>query len=139
MKYEKSCGAVAYRVENGAPMILVEWMKKGHVSIPKGHVERGETEVQTARREIFEETGLEARIDTDFRRTVTYSPKEGVSKDVVFFVAEVPDGTVRVQPEEVVRAEFLPQSEAEAAMTYDSDRETIRLACEYLRQRGDVK
>ena len=58
MKYEKSCGAVVYDLQNDTPIVLVEYMKKGHVSIPKGHVEEGETEVETAAREILEETGL---------------------------------------------------------------------------------
>ena len=133
MKQEKSCGAVVYRRAGEEIEILVEWMTKGHVSIPKGHAEAGETEEETALREIREETALRVRLDTGFRRTITYSPKAGVSKDVIFFVAMYDSGEITVQPEEVERAEFLPQAEAEAAMTYDSDRETIRLACEYLR------
>ena len=134
MKYEKSCGAVVYRRAGREIEILVEWMTKGHVSIPKGHVEPGETEEETALREIREETALRVTLDTGFRRTITYSPKAGVSKDVIFFAAEYAGGEITVQPEEVTRAAFLPQAEAEDAMTFDSDRETIRMACAYLRR-----
>lgn len=136
MKYEKSCGAMVYRMSGGTPRILVEFMRKGHTSLPKGHVEPGETERETALREIREETGLRVRLDTGFRHVIRYSPKENVSKDVVFFVAEAEAGEVAVQESEVLRAEFLPQAEAEAAMTYDSDREVIRAACAYLREQG---
>ena len=131
--YEKSCGAVVYRREGDNIFILTEYMKKGHTSIPKGHIEPGETEEETALREIFEETGLSVTLDTGFRTVVNYSPKEGVSKDVVFFAAEAAAGAVTEQRCEVTRAVFLPPAEAIAAMTYESDREIIRRACEYLR------
>ena len=130
--YEKSCGAVVYRRERNNILILTEYMKKGHTSIPKGHIEQGETEEETALREIFEETGLSVTLDTGFRTVVNYSPREGVSKDVVFFTAEAAAGAVTEQKIEVTRAVFLPPEEAIRAMTYESDREIIRRACEYL-------
>lgn len=130
--YEKSCGAVVYRREGDNLFILTEYMKKGHTSIPKGHIEPGETEEETALREIFEETGLSVTLDTGFRTAVNYSPREGVSKDVVFFAAEAAAGAVTEQEAEVTRAVFLPPDEAMAAMTYESDREVIRRACEHL-------
>ena len=52
---------------------------------PKGHMEPGETEEETAKREIREETGLLVRLDPGFRRSVRYSPKPGVDKDVIYF------------------------------------------------------
>lgn len=134
MKKEKSCGAVVYRWTEQGLEILVEYMAKGHVSIPKGHVELGETEEQTALREIREETALRVQLDTGFRRVVSYSPAPGVEKDVIFFVAELAgDATISEQECEVSRAVFLPAEEAMAAMTYASDRETIAAACDYLK------
>lgn len=133
--YEKSCGAVVYRREGDNILVLTEYMKKGHTSIPKGHIEPGETEEETALREIYEETGLSVTLDTGFRTVVNYSPHEGVSKDVVFFAAQADAGAVTEQEIEVTRAVFLPPEEAMAAMTYESDREIIRRACEYLRSR----
>ena len=139
MEHEKSCGAVVYRMERGTPLILVEYMTLGHVSIPKGHMEAGETEEETALREIREEVGLEVALDTGFRRTITYSPREGVSKDVLFFVAAYVSGELKTQESEVLRADFLPPAEAMEAMTFDSDRETIRLACAYLREKDSQR
>jgi ADP-ribose pyrophosphatase len=64
-------------------------MKKGHYSIPKGHVEEIDTdEIATARREIKEETGLAVKFVPGFKSVTDYSPKEGVTKRVVFFIAE---------------------------------------------------
>ncbi|HBR86086.1 MAG TPA: DNA mismatch repair protein MutT, partial [Firmicutes bacterium] len=72
MKKEKSVGAVIYRIgSDGKREYLVQKMNLGHVSICKGHVEGSETEVETAAREIMEETGLKVDIDTRFRHVVT--------------------------------------------------------------------
>ena len=137
MKKEKSCGAVVYRWGTKGLEILVEYMAKGHVSIPKGHVEPGETEAQTALREIWEETALRVSLDTGFRRVVSYSPAPDVEKDVVFFVAELlGDAAITAQEYEVSRAVFLPAAEAMAAMSYASDRETIAAAVAYISEKG---
>ena len=132
MKKEKSCGAVVFRREKDGLVFLVETMALGHISLPKGHVENGETEEETAHREIREETGLDVRIDTRFRHTITYSPRPGVEKDVVFFAAEAEAGDITPQPEEVRKAAFLPMDEAMRILTYASDREVLRAAGEYL-------
>lgn len=132
MKKEKSCGTVVFRREKGGLVFLIETMALGHISLPKGHVENGETEEETARREIWEETGLRARVDTRFRHTISYSPRPGVEKDVVFFTAEAEEGDITPQPEEVRKAEFLPMEEALGLLTYASDQEVLRAAGEYL-------
>ena len=58
MIHEKSCGAAVCRMQDGKRLYLIETMVQGHVSLCKGHVEGSETEHETARREILEETGL---------------------------------------------------------------------------------
>ena len=65
MRHEKSCGAVVFSRFDGAWHVLLIRHDHGrHTSFPKGHVEAGETERQTAEREIFEETGVRVRVDT---------------------------------------------------------------------------
>lgn len=85
MQYEKSCGAVIYTVQNGTRFYLVEQMQKGHVSLCKGHVEKDETELQTAEREIREETGLDVEFVEGFRKTIAYSPGTDCMKTVCSF------------------------------------------------------
>ena len=41
MIYEKSCGAVVYKLENGRRLYLVERTPSGKTVLPKGHVEAG--------------------------------------------------------------------------------------------------
>ena len=90
MKHEKSCGAICYTREEGAPRVLVICHRYGgHWAFPKGHVEAGESEEETAMREVREETGAQVRVRPGYREVTTYSPAKGVTKDVVFFVAEI--------------------------------------------------
>ena len=59
MKKEKSCGAVIYKFEENEVYVLLLKHNLGHWSFAKGHVEAGETEVETAKREVKEEVGLD--------------------------------------------------------------------------------
>lgn len=132
MKYEKSCGAVIYTVQNGTRFYLVEQMQKGHVSLCKGHVEQDESEHETAIREIREETGLEVEFVEGFRKTITYSPSMDCMKTVVFFLAHAEHTSVRVQEKEVREIKWLPFENAVEALTFDSTREILRQAETFL-------
>ena len=133
MKHEKSCGAVLFRQGTDGREYLVLHSVKGHYTLCKGHVEGAETELETARREILEETGLSVRFVEGFRQVITYAPRPGVTKDVVFFLAEVAaDGVPVAQPEEVAGIFFLPYDQAATLLTHDSDRETLAQAREFL-------
>ena len=121
MKYEKSCGAVVF---NGDKVLVIQQVK-GHWGFPKGHVEPGETEVETAKREIKEETNLDVEINDKYRYVEHYSPKEGIEKDVVFFVAKKVGGDVKVQEEEVRCTEWLLPEDAMERLTYDSSKRIL--------------
>ena len=129
---EKSCGAVVWRERDGARQYLLARHNGGHWSFPKGHVEADETEEETARREIQEETGLSAEIDTGFRQVVTYYPKPGVVKDVVFFTAVPSGGQERVQEEEIAEIGWFTFEEACPLVTFASDEEVLLAAEKYL-------
>ena len=119
MQYEKSCGAVIYTVQNGTRFYLVEQMQKGHVSLCKGHVEKDETELQTAEREIREETGLDVEFVEGFRKTIAYSPRMDCMKTVVLFLAYAEHTDARAQEEEVRAIQWLPFENAVEALTFD--------------------
>lgn len=125
---EKSCGAVVYKLENNKIFILVEKMQRGHYSIPKGHVEDNETEEQTARREIKEETNLDVELDTTFREVVTYSPYDGCIKDVIFFVARAISSNIVNQEAEVSNLLWLEPKEAIDILTFESDKAIVSKA-----------
>lgn len=73
LSFEKSIGGVIYRVVNGQTLYLLVRYRSWQWDFPKGHVEKGETELQTLRREIEEETKItDLEILPKFRRAVNY-------------------------------------------------------------------
>ncbi|MBI4141461.1 NUDIX domain-containing protein [Candidatus Woesearchaeota archaeon] len=89
MKKETSAGAVLVlneppllnEVKQGAaraePKYLLLHYTAGHWDFPKGHVEHGESNEKTARREIEEETGIkELKILPEFKETIHYFFKQ---------------------------------------------------------------
>ena len=129
MNYEKSCGAIVFRKYHGnTEILLVRHLKAGHWSFPKGHMEAGETEEETARREIKEETGLDVLLDTGFRETVTYSPKRNTKKTVVYFVGMATSHELVPQKEEISQLRWLEIDQANAALTYDNDKAIVSKA-----------
>lgn len=122
MKYEKSCGAVVF---DGDKILLIKQLE-GHWGFPKGHVEGGETEVQTAVREIKEETNYDVEIDERYRYQESYSPKEDVKKDVVYFVAKKMGGNMLAQVEEIQDIKWLSIEDAINKLTYQSSKNVLR-------------
>ena len=71
--FEKSVGAVVFRREAGKVLYLLLQYRSWQWDFPKGHIEQGENEQQTMRREILEETGIsEISILPKFRKSVLY-------------------------------------------------------------------
>ena len=134
MKREKSCGALVYRHEGQRLMLLMlRHRHGGHWSFPKGHVEANETEVETALREVREETGLEVSLQRGFRHTVEYYPKPGVKKLVVYFLGKAAaDAHAVRQEEEISELKWLDFDEAYQAVTFKNDRELLDKAREQL-------
>ena len=135
MKTERSYGAVVYKLADNKILYLIEHMVLGHISLPKGHIEKGETEEECAIREIKEETGLDVILDTSFRETISYSPANDVMKDVTFFTALINSDKIFPQKEEVNHIEFLPYDEADKILTYQTDRDVLYKADKYLKRK----
>ena len=134
MKKEKSCGAVVIQNIGGETKVLLIRHVKGHWSFPKGHTEAGETEEETAKREIREETGLDVTLDTGFRQSIVYSPEEGVEKEVVYFLAQAARTETTPQPEEIQACGWYDFDTARDTVTYDNDRSVLAGAARYLAQ-----
>lgn len=122
MKKEKSCGAVV--IDNDKVLIVKHNL--GHWDFPKGHMEKGETEEDTAIREVKEETNVDIEIDNQYRHVVTYHPKENVIKDVVYFLAKPLTKHIIHQQEEVSIAQFVSFEEAFERLTYDNAKNILR-------------
>ena len=134
MRYEKSCGAVIFRKAEEWNVLLIRHAKGRHISFPKGHVEAGETESQTAEREILEETGLRVRVDRRFRAENRYILRPDTQKLVVIFAALTEQAEITPQPEEIAEAFWLPYDAALTRLTYERDRKIMRDAFEHLQK-----
>lgn len=131
---EKSCGAIPFILQDGKlKFLLVRHNEKSgnHWSFPKGHVEKGETEEETAVREVKEETNLDVGL-LDFRETINYKCKVDVCKKVVFFIGYVENPDVKLLHDELQDYKWLDYVSAEKQLTYDNSIELLKKANAYL-------
>lgn len=138
MKYEKSCGAIVLRRDKFDPdrkfLLVIRQYKGGPVSFPKGHVEEGETEQQTAEREVYEETGVLISIKDSFRETISYSPTRGVEKEVVYFLAYTARRPLRARKGEIAEAFWIDVRRANSILEHENDRFVLSRALEYIEE-----
>ena len=129
MNYEYSCGAVVFTRIGGEPHYLLVRAKdqpEGCHGFPKGHMEAGETEEQTALREIYEEVGLRVKLLKGFRAVTEYDlpcPTD-TRKRVVFFLAEYENQSVTIQESELA-SYALAHFEEALALTEFADSKQI--------------
>lgn len=127
MKYEKSCGALIFRMDtDGWNVLLIRHARGKHISFPKGHMEAGELESQTAEREVFEETGIRIKVDRRYRAENRYNIRSDIQKLVVIFAAVTTQKEIIPQPEEIAEANWFPLEEALKRLTYERDRKILR-------------
>ena len=99
--FHKSCGILPYRIHQGQREYLIVFEEFSQCwSLPKGHMEAGETEVQAALRELYEETGLTGQPDVAKRAVLEYPLRPIGRKQVILFPALV-TGTPKVRPGEI--------------------------------------
>ncbi len=139
MPSEKSCGVVVFRMDAGRRMYLTLHYEEGHWDFPKGHVEAGEKETETALRELEEETGIkEVEIVFGFRETLEYFyRREGrtMHKEVVFFLAKAKTPDVRLSNEHIGFV-WLPYEDALSKLTFKNARELLEKAEKRLSAEG---
>ena len=136
MHLEKSCGGVVFCRQGGDIRYIIIRHRGGHCGFPKGHMEPGETERETALREIYEEVGLQCRLLDGFRAEDHYTlpGKNGTMKQVVYFLAEFTDQVPTPQPEEIARVYLLPLEEALRMLPFPEARRILTQADQFLRR-----
>lgn len=129
MRKEKSCGGVVYtKIENKIYFVIVESIT-GSYGFPKGHIENGETEEETALREIQEEVGLNVKLDNTFCMVDKYKlNRSGVDKKVVYFIGEYENQKIVYQKEELNGAYLLDFEDAYNLLKYDRLKEILKKA-----------
>lgn len=131
LKKEKSCGTITFKEINNKRYYLLVHHNKGHWGFPKGHIESNEKEEETAIRETKEETNIDVIIIPGFREKITYSPKENVIKDVVFFLANPKTDILSNQEEEVSEVKWIEEAEVMNLITYQGEKEIFNKVLSY--------
>ena len=137
MIYEKSCGAVVFtRMNNKIQYLLIRNLT-GIYGFPKGHVEQGETEEQTALREVFEEVGLAVKLVSGFRSEDEHPipQKENTMKQIVYFLGEYSNQEFTYQIEELTDALLTDYETAMTLFQFDSSKRILTEANNFLLSR----
>ena len=135
--YEYSCGAIIYRIIRGQLRFLVIQNKKScNWGFPKGHMERGEDEYETAYREVLEETGIHVKFLPDFKYRSEYSIQNKIEKRVVIFLGTTEDTHTTIQKEEIEEYLWLDYEKALKTLKFPNDRQMLTKAKEYLLKAG---
>lgn len=133
MIYEKSCGAVVFTREGDVIKYVLVQQKEGFYGFPKGHMEPGESEKETALREIYEELSLRPVFIDGFVTTDEHPiPGKDVMKQMVYFLAEFSDQDVVFQDEELLSAPLVTYEEAMNLFEYESSKRILTEANDYL-------
>ena len=132
-RFEKSCGVVVFTRQDGEVKYVLAQALGGHYGFPKGHTEPGETEEQTALREVYEEVGLKPELLKGFRETVEYDiPELNVHKQVVFFLGEYKGQQIAVQEAELRSAPLVAYGDARSLLTHGDSKAVLMAAHSFL-------
>lgn len=145
--FEKSVGAVVFRRGGDKIYFLLLHYKSGHWDFPKGHIERGESNEQTLRREVEEETGIaDLKILSDFKKRVCYAYRAkneerekriksgnsiNVFKKVTYYLAETKTEEIKISSEHI-GYEWLEYKKALVRITYRGPKRVFKKAGKYL-------
>jgi 8-oxo-dGTP pyrophosphatase MutT (NUDIX family) len=129
---EFSAGGVV--VSDGRVITIVP-VKRGAdgrrvLGLPKGHLDGDETPEEAARREITEETGVDAELlehlgDVEYR----YDRRgRAINKVVRFYLFAYRSGDVADHDHEIEQARWMPLQQAAEQLTYPGEREMVKRA-----------
>lgn len=123
LKKEKSCGCI---IVNNKKVLLIYEKNRNFWGFPKGHMEAGETEIDTAKREVKEEVGMEVDIDTSKRYELNYIIDNEIDKTSVFYIATTENSKITKQQSEVELAKWCSFEETLDMLTFDDWKEMFK-------------
>jgi len=137
---EISAGAVVYKNEGSSILIgVIHRNKMNDYCLPKGHQDTGESLQQVLLREVLEETGWTVTVKDFIKRTmykvVNKEKKVEYWRNVYWFLTEAKEEVASfADPEEVDELRWLSIDDATRELTYDSEKDILKLAVEKLKK-----
>ncbi len=129
-------GVLVYKYIKGERRYL--FLKgKGHLDLPKGHIERGETSLEAAIRETFEETGMRVSPDRYFKHRVYFWYVEGgdkVKTELTMYLAKASNGA-KVRVTEHSGYVWLTYGQVTGSAVFKNERDLIIAADTYIDKR----
>jgi 8-oxo-dGTP pyrophosphatase MutT (NUDIX family) len=138
MLNDYSYGVIPVLMKNSQPQVLLILHQKGHWAFPKGHAEAGETPIETAARELKEETGLD-KVDILSKPVFTENyiftdpDKKVINKQVTFFLGQVKNDQIKIQESEVADYGWFNLTTAKEQMTFEQGKKIIDQLVEYFK------
>ena len=123
LKKEKSCGCIIIKNKK---VLLVYEKNRNFWGFPKGHMEDGETEIETALREVKEEVGLDVEIDKERRYTLNYVIRDEIDKTTVLYIAKAKSEEITMQEQEIENVRWCDFEEALNTLTFDNWKEMFK-------------
>ena len=135
MKKERSSGAIIFRKDNEIKYLLLHYEAK-HWDFPKGHIEKGEKDEDTVKREVKEEAGItDIELVKGFKESLHYFYKlkeETISKEVVFYLAKTETENVKLSFEHIGFA-WLSYDNAMKKLTFKNAKDILEKANQFLK------
>ena len=139
LQYEKSCGAVVYCQKDNDIKYLLVCEHGGYWVFPKGHMEAGESEHETALREVKEETGLDVTFVDDIRikdeHNLAREGRPNTIKQTIYFLAYYEDQTFVPQESEISQIVLLDYEAAMTTLQFDSFKRILTQAHDFLEKK----
>lgn len=130
---EHSAGIIPYY--QGRYLLVRTRAGIGVWSFPKGHLEKGETRLEAAKRELFEETSLTANIIDGFEESICYVMNDrGDEKTDTYFLGIVKDKTIKIDEEEIQDHHWCTLAEALTLMQFENTKQVIKKAHAFLQK-----
>lgn len=123
LRKEKSCGCIIIKDNK---VLLVYEKGRNFWGFPKGHVENGENEIETALREVKEEIGLDVEINKQKRYVLNYIIRDEIDKTTVLYLAKPKSENISMQESEIEHVKWCDFDEALNTLTYDNWKEMFK-------------
>jgi 8-oxo-dGTP pyrophosphatase MutT (NUDIX family) len=142
-KQEISAGAVVFDFVNSLPKIVIYSRKNAtQWCLPKGKIEKNETAVQAALREVQEETGLRGKIighlDDIYYQYQDEKRKLLVKKTVHFFLMKKEAEISKQYDPEVESLAWLTIEQALEKLSFESERMVVSKAGQLISKKKDM-